>query len=103
MPVTSIVAGRGGLDGAGPADGEGFGVELGGVGRGGVPVEVDLLVGAGEGGCAGEGIVVEVFGLEAFDVGAGCGAELRAGDDDRRVFGVGRALRVEDFCVRETV
>src|SRR5271156_3761612 len=93
-----VVAWGWSLHGAGPAYGEGLGIEFAGVGRRGVPVEVDLLVGANDGGRAGQRIVVEVLAFEALDVGALSHAELSARDDDRCVFGIGRALRVEDLC-----
>ena len=95
-----IVAGFGGGDGSGPADGEVIGGQAGD-GAGGGPVEVDLFVGASKDGLGVKVVAGEVLGFEAVRGGVGVGVEQGAGDGHGDAFGVGGALGVEDVGVGE--
>src|SRR5581483_1432718 len=87
-----VGSGGGYRKGAGPAHGEALVGRVrreAGDGVGGGPIEIDLLVGAGDFRLAVEGGVSEVFGFESFDPGAGGGAEKSAGDGNFSIHDVG--------------
>ena len=94
-----VIAGRGRSEGAGPADGVVVALQAGD-GNDFIPVEIDVAVGAGEDGGAGEVGRREIFAGEAgigATAGAGRGMERGVFDGDGVTLDEGRALGVADM------